>query len=121
MGADHAGDASVVEPNRPHQPLEPSPRTPPDQVAVSPDLTLDAAPAIEGNFVEVRHVVIHPSIDGAVAYIEGADLVRLLSVLPPPKFAYCDVPAIWRGHVPLAMGSKIASWLWDRGMLVRAT
>jgi hypothetical protein len=100
--------------------MEPLPRRPSDQVAVSPDLTLDAAPAIVGNFVEVRHVVRHPSIDGAIAYIEGADLVRLLSVLPP-KFAYGDAPAIWRGHVPLAMGSRIASWLWDRRMLVRAT
>jgi hypothetical protein len=117
---ERAGDLPVVETNRPHQPLEPSPRTPPDQATVSPDLTLDAAPAIEGNFVEVRHVVRHPSIDGAIAYIEGADLVHLLSLLPP-KFAYSDVPAIWRGHVPPAMGRKIASWLWNRRMLVRAT
>ena len=117
---ERAGDASVADTNRPHQSLEPLPHTPPDQVAISPDLTLDAAPAIDGNFIRVRPVVRHPSIDGPIAYIQDVDLVQLLSVLPP-KVAYCDIPSTWRGHVPPATGSKIASWLWDRRMLVRAT
>jgi hypothetical protein len=115
---ERAGDASEVETYRPHPPLESSPRAPSDQVAVSPDLTLDAAPVIDGIFVEVRHVVRHPNIDGAIGYVEGVDLARLLSALPP-KFAYCDIPKIWRGHIPLATGNRIASWLWNRRILVR--
>jgi hypothetical protein len=87
---------------------------------VSPYATLDAAPVIDGVFVQVRQVVRHPNIDGEVAYIEGVDLVRLLSALPP-SFAYCDIPKIWRDHIPLATGSRIALWLWDRSVLVRAS
>ena len=117
---ERAGDASVVEVDGPYPPLEPSPRAPSDQVVVSPCATLDAAPVIDGIFVEVRQVVRHPNIDGGIAYVEGVDLVRLLSVLPP-KFAYCDIPTIWRGHIPPATGSRIASWLWNRRVLVRAT
>jgi flavin-dependent dehydrogenase len=115
---ERAGDASEVETYRPHPPLESSPRAPSDQVAVSPYLTLDEAPVIDGIFVEVRHVVRHPDIDGAIAYVEGVDLARLLSALPP-KLAYCDIPKIWRGHIPSATGKRIASWLWSRRILVR--
>jgi flavin-dependent dehydrogenase len=117
---ERAGDASPVEADGPDPPLQPSPRSPSDQVAVSPDATLDAAPVIDGIFVEVRQVVRHPNIDGAIAYVEGVDLVRLLSALPP-KLAYCDIPKIWQDHIPLATGSRIASWLWNRRVLVRAT
>jgi hypothetical protein len=115
-----AGDAPVVEAAGAYPPPEPAPRAPSDQVAVSPHATLDAAPVIDGNLVQVRQVVRHPNIDGGVAYVEGVDLVRLLSALPP-RFAYCDIPRIWRDHIPLATGSRIASWLWDRCVLVRAT
>jgi len=117
---ERAGDASVVEAAGPYHPLEPSPRAPSDRVAVSPYATLDAQPVIDGIFVQVRQVVRHPNIDGGVAYIEGVDLVRLLSALPP-SFAYGDIPKIWRDHIPLATGSRIASWLWDRCVLVRAS
>jgi hypothetical protein len=51
---------------------------------------------IDGIFVEVRQVVRHPNIEGGIAYVEGVDLVRLLSALPP-KFAYCEIPTLWRG------------------------
>jgi hypothetical protein len=115
---ERAGDVSVVEADGPYPPLEPSPRAPSDQVAVSPYATLDAAPVIDDVFVQVRQVVRHPNIDGGIAYVEGVDLVRLLSALPP-RFAYCDIPKIWRGHIPLATGSRIASWLWNRRILVR--
>jgi hypothetical protein len=117
---ERAGDASVAQADGPHPPPQPSPRAPSDQVAVSPYATLDAAPVIDGVFVQVRQVVRHPNIDGGVAYVEGVDLVRLLSALPP-SFAYGDIPRIWRDHIPLATGSRIASWLWDRSVLVRAS
>jgi flavin-dependent dehydrogenase len=117
---ERAGDASAAEAYWPYPALEPSPRAPSDQVAVSPHATLDAAPVIDGIFVQVRQVVRHPNIDdGGVAYIDGVDLVRLLSALPP-RFAYCDIPKIWRGHIPLAAGSRIAAWLWNRRVLVPA-
>jgi flavin-dependent dehydrogenase len=114
------GDTSEVAIYLPHPPLELSPREPLDQVALSPYLMIDMAPAIDGVFVEVRHVLRHPNIDGAIAYVEGVDLVRLLCALPE-KFAYCDIPKIWRGHIPLAVGDRIASWLWNSRILVPAT
>ena len=117
---ERAGDASVAGADQPFLPMGPSPPAPSDQVVVSPCATLDAAPVIDGLFVEVRQVVRHPTIGRDIAYIEGVDLVRLLAVLPP-QFAYCDIPEMWRGQVPPATGSRIASWLWNRRVLVRAT
>ena len=65
---ERAGDASGPKPTVLIHSLEPSPRAPSDQVAVSPDATLDEAPVIDGCFVQVRQVVRHPNIDdGGVA------------------------------------------------------
>jgi hypothetical protein len=114
-----AGAASAAMPVGDSDPsVQPPPRATSDQVAVSPHASFDAAPAIDGAFVQVRQVVRHPNIDGGVAYVEGADLVRLLSALPP-RFAYCDIPKIWRDYVPPATGDRIASWLWSKHVLVR--
>jgi flavin-dependent dehydrogenase len=113
-------DMSKVGTAPPHPRLELPPRDPLDLVAVSPDLKIDIAPAIDGVFVEVRHVLRHPNIDGTIAYVDDVDLVRLLCALPE-KFAYRDVPQIWRGHVPLAVGNKLASWLWSRRILIPTT
>lgn len=115
-----AGDASVaMAVGGPDSSMESRPRAASDQVAVSPHVSLGAAPVIDGVFVQVRQVVRHPNIDGDVAYVEGGDLARLLSALPH-RFAYCDIPNFWRDHVPWATGDRIASWLWSKHVLVRA-
>jgi flavin-dependent dehydrogenase len=116
---ERGGDTSEVATYPRHPPSELSPRDPSAQVAVSPYLALDKAAAIDGVFVEFRHVLRHPNIDGAVAYVEGVDLIRLLCALPE-KFAYCDIPKIWRGHIPLAVSDRVASWLWNKRILVPA-
>jgi flavin-dependent dehydrogenase len=117
---ERAGDASVVEAYGLHPSANPSPLAPSDQVALSPQATLDAAPVIDGSFVQMRQVVRHPNIDEAgVAYVDGVDLVRLLAALPP-SFAYSDIPELWRGHVSMAACGRIASWLWDKRVLVPA-
>jgi flavin-dependent dehydrogenase len=117
---ERAGDASEAAADPPPPPSELSPRDPSDQLALSPHLTLDKAPAIDGAFVELREVLRHPNIYGSIAYVEGVDLVRLVGALPE-KFAYCDIPKIWRGHIPPAVGDRIAAWLWHRRILVPAT
>lgn len=117
---ERAGGVPVAEANGSHPPLDPASPAPSGQVTVSPDATFDAEPVIDGLFVELRQVVRHPNIDGGIAYVEGVDLVRLLSALPA-RFDYCDIPKIWRDHIPLATGGKIASWLWDRRVLVQAS
>jgi len=115
-GSDTAEAASDV----PHPRAESSLTDPTDQVALSPRLTFELTPAINGAFVDVRCALRHPNIDGAIAYVDGVDLVQLVRALPD-KFAYRDAPKIWEGHVPLAAGTNIASWLWTRGILVPAT
>ncbi|AMA60162.1 flavin-dependent monooxygenase QhpG [Bradyrhizobium sp. CCGE-LA001] len=114
-----AGDASVPMAGDLDSIVESPPRAASDRVAVSPDVSLGAAPVIDGVFVQVRQVVRHPNINGDVAYVEGVDLARLLSALPQ-RFAYCDIPKFWRDHVPSATGDRIASWLWSKNVLVRA-
>ena len=117
---ERAGEASEAAADPPPPPSELSPRDRSDQLALSPHLTLDKAPAIDGAFVELRDVLRHPNIYGPIAYVEGVDLVRLVGALPE-KFAYCDIPKIWRGHIPPAVGDRIAAWLWHRRILVPAT
>jgi flavin-dependent dehydrogenase len=116
---ERAGNASEVASPQQHPRLEASPRDPSGQLALSPHLTLDQAPAIDGAFVKLRDVLRHPNIDGPIAYVEGEDLVRLVGALPE-KFAYCEIPKIWRGHVPPAVSDRIAAWLWHRRILVSA-
>ena len=112
----HTPTAPVEESHLLSQPL---PGKPSDQVVISPDVIFAMEPVIDGAFVEVRQVVRHPSFDGDIKYVEGVDLVRLLSVLPR-SFAYGDIPELWQRHIPPAAGRSIAAWLWGRRILVRA-
>jgi hypothetical protein len=116
---ERAGNASAAEADGFPSPIEPSPRAPSGEIVVSPEVTLDAAPVLDGMFVEMRQVVRHPNLDGGIAYVEGVDLIRLLSVLPA-RFAYGDIPELWRGHVPSASSRRIAAWLWNRRVLKQA-
>lgn len=90
------------------------------QVTVANDATNELAPVIENHFVEQRQVLKHPNIKGAVAYIHGANLIELLSVLPK-KFAYRKMPMYWQNHVSAGTARKIAAWLWDNGVIIEAT
>jgi flavin-dependent dehydrogenase len=116
---ERGSDTSKAANDVSHPRSESSPRDPTDQVALSPRLRLELTPAIDGAFVGVRYALRHPNIDGAVAYVDGVDLVQLVRALPD-KFAYHDAPKIWQCRVPLAAGANIASWLWNRGILVPA-
>lgn len=116
---ERGGDEPAPAVGPPHPRLELPPRDPLDFVTLSSDLVIDSAPAIDGAFVEVRDVVRHPSIDGAIAYVEDVDLVRLLRALPE-KFAYRDVARLWHAHVPPAVGDKLAAWLWNKRIFMSA-
>jgi hypothetical protein len=117
---ERAGDATAVEAHAIRPLIETPPQPPPVQVTVSPDATIEQAPVIDGIFVEERQVLRHPNIEGTIAYVDGINLVPLLSVLPQ-EFSYRNIPARWREHVPITTGSKIASWLWNKRILVEAT
>ena len=98
----------------------PQPQPKPMQVTVSPHIAIEQAPVIVGKFVEERQVLKHPNIEGPIAYIDGINLVELLSTLPK-KFSYSNIPDYWREHTPVTTGSKIANWLWNKRILVEAT
>jgi flavin-dependent dehydrogenase len=95
-----------------------SPCDPADKVAVSPEVTFNAAPVAEGDYIEVRQVVSHPRMKSSVAYVESIDLSRLLAALPQGT-AFSGIPTLWRQFVPPATAGKIALWLWNRGILVK--
>jgi len=117
---ERAGKTPVLESESAAPAQEPSPCAPSDWVVVSPEVTIDAAPVLDAMFVEVRQVVRHPNIDDSgVAYVDGVDLARLLPLLPG-RVAYRDIPNLWCGYVPPATGAMIASWLWNRRLLVPA-
>jgi hypothetical protein len=116
---ERAGDATAVESHAIPPLIEPPPKPPPMWVTVSPDATIEQAPVIDGIFVEERQVLRHPNIEGTIAYVDGINLVTLLSVLPQ-EFSYHNIPARWREHIPITTGSKIASWLWNKRILVEA-
>ncbi|MGO7860190.1 NAD(P)/FAD-dependent oxidoreductase [Rhizobium ruizarguesonis] len=95
--------------------------TPPectDKVALSPATLLAVEPVIDGHYVELRHVVSHPSFDGSIKYLENVDLIPLLSTLPK-TFSYGEISVIWRNHVAPHIADKIAAWMWTKGLLVR--
>lgn len=117
---ERAGGAVTVEVKETDRPFEPELAAPSGQVTASPEVAFASEPVIDGAFVEARQVLRHPSIDGSIAYLEGVDLVRLLCALPA-MVDYRDIPGIWRSHVPPAIGGRIASWLWERRILVRAS
>ena len=117
---ERAGNATSVESHAISPPIESPPRPPPTKVTVSPDATIEQAPVIDGMFVEKRQVLRHPNIEGAIAYVDGVNLVALLSVLPQ-EFSYREIPAHWREHIPIVAASNIASWLWKKRILVGAT
>jgi hypothetical protein len=113
---ERGGDAIAAEAHGIPSLIEPAPA----RVTVSPDATIEEEPVIDGIFVEKRRVLRHPSVEGSIAYVDGVDLVALLSVLPR-GIPYCSIPICWREQIPIATGSKIASWLWDKRILVDGT
>ncbi|MES0110153.1 FAD-dependent monooxygenase [Mesorhizobium sp. M0013] len=115
---ERSGDAQNELAEDARSPAEPLRALPSGTVAMSPGVTFDVEPVIEGEFIELRRVVRHASLDGSIKYVDGIDVAKLLTVLPE-TFAYSDLPALWQDHIPPATGRWIAAWLWEKRLLVR--
>jgi hypothetical protein len=110
-------DTTATESHGVPQLLESPPPFPAMRVTVSPDARIEEEPVIDGAFVEKRRVLKHPCVEGSIAYIDGVQLVTLLSALPR-EIAYENIEDHWREYIPVAVGRKIASWLWNKRILV---
>lgn len=92
---------------------------PATMLSISPETILETGAVIDGAYVEKQTILKHPNIDGSIAYINGVNLSELLASLPP-KFVYRNIPTFWKDIVPISIGRKIADWLLNNEILVKA-
>jgi flavin-dependent dehydrogenase len=98
-------------------PMTASPSGPHELLRLSPQARLVDCPCLGAEFVEVQRALVHPGLDGPVAYLERQALAPLLSVLPV-QARLMDIVAGWAPSLPPAAGLAIAAWLRRKGVLV---
>jgi hypothetical protein len=90
----------------------------PEQVVtLSPLARVTDCPCLGEEFVEVKQALVHPALDGPVAYLDRQPLAPLLAALPEAG-RITDIAQSWAGRMPLASAMAIASWLSRKGVLV---
>ncbi|HEV7990850.1 MAG TPA: NAD(P)/FAD-dependent oxidoreductase [Gemmatimonadaceae bacterium] len=89
-------------------------------VRLSPDATWHDLPCLGDRFVELRPVLRHPQLDGAVAYLGGHDLAPLLRQARAGMTSR-ELAVAWSGSMPAATALSIARWLTEHGVLERCT
>lgn len=104
---------AATEPAEASQPAEAQ-----EVVRLSPLARLVECPCLGAEFVEMNRALVHPALDGPVAYLERQPLVPLLITLPQGRLI--DIAQGWAGRMPLSSAIAIASWLRRRGVLVPA-
>jgi flavin-dependent dehydrogenase len=106
---DDAEDASrVLEVTLP-------PATP---LALSPAVSFIEKPCIDAEFVAVRMVVRHPSLQNDVAFLGERALAPLLRELPP-GLSRLEIAHHWSEQLPFDEGATIVGWLVRNGLLVK--
>lgn len=102
---------------------EPAPAAPPsdphEMLRLSPQARLVDCPCLGSEFVEMQRALVHPALDGPVAYLERQALAPLLSSLPQ-EARIMDIVAGWAPALPPAAALAIAAWLRRKGVLVPA-
>ena len=64
----------------------------------------------------MKQALVHPALDGPVAYLGRQALAPLLA--RPPAGRLVDVAASWSGRMPFDQALAIAAWLRRKGVLV---
>ena len=90
-----------------------------DMVALSPAARLVDHPCLGLHFVERRAALVHPALDGPVAYLDNQHLAPLLSSFVPATLA--GLAQQWSARMPPARACAIVSWLRHKGVLVPAS
>lgn len=99
-------------------PAAEAPAAGPEQVVMlSPLAQLKDCPCLGEAFVEVKQALLHPALDGPVAYLDRQPLAPLLSALPEAA-RIMDIAQGWTSRMPLASALSIVSWLSRKGVLV---
>ena len=96
----------------------PEPQTPEphETVRLSPEARLEESPCLGQEFVEMKQALVHPALDGPVAYLDREALAPLLA--RPPAGRLIDVAASWSSRMPFDRALAIAAWLRRKGVLV---
>jgi hypothetical protein len=95
---------------------EPHAPEPHETVRLSPDVRLEESPCLGQEFVEMKQALVHPALDGPVAYLGRHALAPLLASAPAGRLV--DVAASWSGRMPFDQALTIAAWLRRKGVLV---
>lgn len=90
---------------------------PDDVVCLSPLAELRQCPCLGDEFVEVKQALLHPALDGPVAYLDRQAIGPLLAALPQAS-RIRDIAQGWAGRMPLQSALAIAAWLTRKGVLV---
>lgn len=89
-----------------------------DPVGLSRQIAFVDTPCMDGDFISVRQAVSHPQLDEPVAYLGGWELAPLLASVRA-GMTPLDIARAWSDRVPLRPALQIASWMLERGLLVR--
>jgi hypothetical protein len=89
-------------------------------LALSAECRWEETPCLGSQYVEMKHALRHPRLDGPLAYLGGHELGPLLRDLGAGATSR-ELARAWRDRVPLETGLSIARWLSGRGVLVPAT
>jgi len=98
-------------------PMNAPPSDPHEMLRLSPEAQLVDCPCLGAEFVEMQQALVHPALDGPVAYLERQALGPLLSVIPA-EARLMDIVAGWAPALPPASALAIAAWLRRKGVLV---
>lgn len=109
-----------------HARAEPGTTAPPASGAGDLRLRLSAAaelvatPCVADDLIEMRRALVHPDLDGPVAYLDGVELAPLLEGMMPGA-TLDEVTAHWSRRLPqlpLQQAVALAGWLLRHGVLV---
>ena len=91
-----------------------------EPLAVAWDVSIEFAPAIENDLVVMRRAIRLPNGMGRVVYVGPVDVVRLLAKTSFGRPAE-SIVTDWSTTMPAEVGWSLIRWLWDRGVLVKAS
>ncbi|MGH8614482.1 MAG: flavin-dependent monooxygenase QhpG [Gammaproteobacteria bacterium] len=89
----------------------------PYRVRLADEADVIQSPCIVGSHVECRAALRHPSLRRPVAYLNGVELIQLLSCFKPGS-TLAEVVLKWTERMSMDSALAVADWLNRRGMLV---